>query len=75
MVPQAASMCIEQLELPELMKNAHVQKMFATFQEAASQVVQASEMQKALWTENLRLSSELRAVTAELQSLKANALL
>jgi len=63
---------VESLELSELLKNEHVRKLFTKYQEATTQVVQASEMQKTLWKENMRLNSELQSTAAELQSLKSS---
>lgn len=63
---------IQSLELSDLLKNEHVRQLFNRYQEATSQVVKASEMQKTLWNENTRLTSELQSTSAELQSLKAS---
>src|SRR5947209_17179062 len=51
---------IEVLDLPELLKNPHVQSMDKNWQEASKQVVQALKTQQALFQENATLQLRLK---------------
>jgi hypothetical protein len=67
---------IEELSLPDLMKNRHVQAMYKDWKDASNQVIQASnqviqasnqviqasQMQQTLWQENSRLVAEVSAL-------------
>ena len=50
---------IETLELPDLMRNPHVQSLFKQFQDATTQVIQAADTQKLLYNKNICLNTEL----------------
>jgi hypothetical protein len=73
-LPNSPVTHVEMLNLPELMKNPHVQTMYNKYQEAIMQIVNALNMQKFLWKENTDLRSEIQSVSTELQLLKANML-
>jgi hypothetical protein len=53
---------IEELSLPDLMKNQHVQAMYNDWKDASNQVVKASQMQQSLWQENFHLNTEVSAL-------------
>ena len=53
---------IENLTLPDLMKNQHVQAMYKDWKDASNQVVQAAQMQQSLWQENTRLIAQVSSL-------------
>ena len=60
---------IEELSLPDLMKNQHVQAMYKDWKDASkqviqasNQVIQASQIQQTLWQENSHLLAEVSAL-------------
>jgi hypothetical protein len=59
---------VEMLDLPDLMKNHHVQLMYKNWQDASNQIVQAVQIQQKLYEENLRLQHQVE----ELKSLRWN---
>jgi hypothetical protein len=61
-INQNPSIQVESLSLPELMKNHHVQTMYNQWKDASNQVIQAAQMQQALWQENCRLTAEVNAL-------------
>ena len=56
------SMQVEELTLPDLMKNQHVQAMYKDWKDASNQVIEASRMQQTLWQENPRLNAEVNSL-------------
>ena len=56
------SIQIEELTLPDLMKNQHVQAMYNDWKDASSQVIKASQIQQSLWQENSHLSAEVNSL-------------
>ena len=57
-----SSIQVEELSLPDLMKNRHVQAMFRDWKDASNQVIEGSRMQQTLWQENARLNAEVNSL-------------
>jgi len=53
---------VEDLTLPDLMKNQHVQAMYKDWKDTSNQVIEASWMQQSLWQENARLNAEVNSL-------------
>jgi hypothetical protein len=56
--PPAPNIQVEDLSLPDLMKNQHVQAMYKDWKAASNQALKSAEIQQTLWQENTRLLVE-----------------
>jgi hypothetical protein len=61
---------VESLDLPDLMKNPHVQSMYKSWSDASQQVVQSAQLHNSLLQENMRLNAEVLALKTSHRGLE-----
>lgn len=60
------SLSIENLGLPTVLQNPHVQAIYHDWRAASKQIVQINEVQQALYQENIRLRQENATLQSQL---------
>ena len=64
--PNTSTLCVEALELHEIMKNRHVQNLYMNHQQASKQAADLFQLHQLLMMENSRLKAELQSLNAGL---------